>query len=121
MSVTVLEKTVDSDVQGNQIFIHDWAKSTLSQDEYQSFLQAQDRNIELMNRYKLLGLVTEEPIYATSYSQILQSNISIMVGHRVVLAPGVTVLDIPIDPEFGAWNARYSSDPKVNYNPTFQV
>lgn len=116
---TILQKLYDG--TGPIDSIDQWAKQTLSDDEYANFVEAQSRNMSLMAKYESDGLFTREPVTEVVHSSILGHDIAVQVGVNTILAPGITVLDIPIDPEFGAWHARYASDPNVNYNPTIQL
>jgi hypothetical protein len=116
-----LQKLYDTNTNDSFSSINDWATKTLSSEELISFLEAQRRNEALMTKYQEDGLFSRELIVETVYSEVLKTNISVTIGVKTALAPGVTVLDIPIDPEFGSWHSRYSSDPEINYNPTIQV
>jgi hypothetical protein len=118
---TILHKKVDLDSSNRIINIQDWAKIMLSDEEYQSFAEAQKRNSDLMKSYHDAGLIEYEPIIKEVYVPSLNESITITIGQNVKLSPGVTILDIPIDPEFGAWHARYMSDPDINYSPTIQL
>ena len=118
---TEFQKNIDTDVNNNPISIRDWASNTLSGAELEEYLEDETRNNTLMERYARAGLISQVPIQETVFVQAVGQNITLTVGQKTILAPGVTVLDIPIDPEFGAWHARYTSDPDINYNPTVQL
>ena len=118
---TEFQRNIDTDITNNPITIRDWAMATLTPTELDEYLKAESRNNTLMQSYTDAGLMIRETITETVFVPAIGQNISIPVGERITLAPGVTVLDIPIDPEFGAWHARYSSDPNINYNPTVQL
>lgn len=118
---TVLQKLFDTSNNNSLMSIERWAEKTLSNEEYQSFKEAEKRNMLLMEKYESNGLFRREAVKELVYSSTLKQNIHVTVGVNTILAPGVTVLDIPIDPEYGAWHARYSADPDVNYNPTVQL
>jgi hypothetical protein len=105
----------------SQVPIEDWAKNTLSTEELDQFNQAAIRNNTLMAQYEKNGLISHESEYVTVYSEILKTEIKHLVAVQIILAPGVTVLDIPVDPEWASWHARYTSDPNINYNPTVQL
>lgn len=100
--------------------INDWAKNTLTTSEYADFKEAEQRNSTLMLEYQQAGLITMNKIQEKCFSKILNEEITLIVGIEVILSPGVTVLDIPIDPEWGMWEARYAADPDVDYNPMYQ-
>ena len=118
---TELQKYIDTDITNSPITIHDWASATLTIDELDEFRQAEGRNILLMQSYVDAGLMTQENINETVFVSTIGQTVTITVGYKTVLSPGVTILDIPVDPEFAAWHARYTSDPNVNYNPTVQI
>ena len=100
--------------------ISDWAKATLSPDEYAEFKEAERRNNNLMLEYQNAGLIQMNSIKETCWSNILNEEVILTTGLEIMLSPGVTILDIPIDPEWGMWEARYAADPDVNYNPMYQ-
>jgi hypothetical protein len=118
---TELQKNFDTSIDNKIVTIRDWAHSVLTLDELDEYLTAESRNNALMQSYTDAGLMTQETILETVFVSAVGQNITVPVGQKTVLAPGVTVLDIPIDPEFGAWHARYTSDPNINYNPTVQL
>ncbi len=118
---TELQKNSDTDITNNPITIHNWAVATLASDELNEYLMAESRNNALMQSYIGAGLMTQEALTETVFVSSIGQSITIPIGQKTTLAPGVTILDIPIDPEFGAWHARYTSDPNINYNPTVQL
>jgi|LakMenEpi03Aug12_release.lakeMendotaPanAssembly.Ray.scaffolds.fasta_scaffold449227_3 hypothetical protein len=119
--MTEFQKINDTDVSHNHINIHDWAIRTLDQDELEQFLEAENRNLALMKSYVQHGLMTQETVKENVYLPEYGEEITIEVGLQTILSPGVTILDVPIDPEYGAWHARYTADPNINHNPTAQV
>ena len=118
---TELQKNFDTNIDNKIVTIRDWAVATLTTDELDEYLQAESRNNTLMQSYIDTGLMTQEAVIETVFVSAVGQNITVPVGQKTVLAPGVTILDIPIDPEFGAWHTRYTSDPNINYNPTVQL
>ena len=118
---TELHKTIDTDITNSPITIHNWAVATLTSDELDQYIMAESRNNALMQSYIDAGLMTQEALTETVFVSAIGQSITIPIGQKTTLAPGVTVLDIPIDPEYGAWHARYSSDHTINYNPTVQL
>jgi len=117
----VLQKNTDIDINNKIVTVRDWAQSALTAEELENFYEAEKRNLALNKHYIDTGLMQQESITETVYVPAIGANITIPIGQKTTLAPGVTILDIPIDPEFGAWHARYTSDPNVNYNPTVQL
>lgn len=116
-----LQKNVDTNIDNRIVTIREWAQSVLTAEELDNFYEAEQRNLALIKHYIDTGLMQQESIVETVYIPSVDKNITVPVGQKTVLAPGVTILDIPIDPEFGSWHARYASDPNVNYNPTVQL
>lgn len=114
-------KIIDTNIKNDPINIHDWAIKTLDADELNQFLEAEKRNLDLMQSYLEHGLMKQESIKENVYLPQYGEEVTIDVGLRTVLSPGITVLDIPIDPEYGAWHARYAADSNINHNPTAQV
>ena len=102
------------------INIRDWAQATLKDTELDDFIEAEKRNTELMLTYQNAGLISYKWIEAKGWSELLNEEITLLFGHEITLAPGVTLLDIPIDPEWGMWEARYASDSNIDYNPVYQ-
>lgn len=119
--MTELQKIIDTDIDNNYVNIHDWAVRTLDQEELEQFLEAEKRNLKLTQSYLEHGLMRQESIKENIYLPKHGTEVTIQIGTRTVLSPGVTILDIPIDPEYGAWNARYAADPNINHNPTAQL
>ena len=118
---TELQKNFDTNIDNKIVTIRDWAVAMLTPNELDEYLKSETRNNALMQSYADAGLMTQETITETVFISATGQNISVPVGQRTTLAPGVTILDIPIDPEFGAWHARYTSDSNINYNPTVQL
>lgn len=116
-----LQSDTDTDVNNKPVTIRDWAESTLNAEELESFYEAEKRNLALTKHYIDTGLITQETVTETVFVPSIGENITIGVSQKTTLAPGVTVLDIPVDPEFSAWHARYTSDPNINHNPTVQL
>lgn len=115
------QKNNDTDINNSPITLREWAESALDAEELDQFLEAEKRNLELIKHYIDSGLMQQDTIKETVYVPAIGQNITVTVGLKTTLAPGVTVLDIPIDPEFGIWHTRYASDPNINYNPTIQL
>lgn len=118
---TILQKNIDLDQNNKSITIHEWAIKTLDNEELKSYLEAEARNHALNQHYQDIGLVTNESITEEVYVEHLKKHITVITGVKTTLSPGVTVLDIPVDPEFAAWHSRYTSDMNINYNPTIQL
>ena len=118
---TELQKNFDTNIDNKIVTIRDWAQSVLTAEELENFYIAEERNLVLNKQYIDAGLMQQESVTETVYVPSIGKSITISVGQKITLAPGVTILDIPIDPEFGAWHARYTSDPNINYNPTVQL
>lgn len=118
---TELQKNNDTDINNKPVTIRDWAQLVLTAEELENFYEAEKRNLALTKHYIDIGLMTQETITETVFIPSLGETITISVGQKTTLAPGVTVLDIPVDPEFSAWHARYTSDPNINHNPTVQL
>lgn len=118
---TELYSGVDTDAGNRTVTIRQWAETYLNASEFEEYLQAEARNNELMNHYESSGLFTRETITEEVFVPSLNKKLTVQAGVKTILAPGITVLDIPIDPEFGAWHARYAADPNINYNPTIQL
>lgn len=116
-----LQKNIDTGINNKTVTIREWAESSLTAEELVDFYEAEKRNLALTKHYIDSGLMQEELITETIYVPAIGTSITVPVGQKIILAPGVTILDIPIDPEFGAWHARYTSDPNINYNPTVQL
>ena len=116
-----LQKNIDTGINNKIVTIREWAESSLTAEELVDFYEAEKRNLALTKHYIDSGLMQEELITETIYVPAIGTSITVPVGQKIILAPGVTILDIPIDPEFGAWHARYTSDPNINYNPTVQL
>ena len=116
-----LQKNIDTGINNKTVTIREWAESSLTAEELVDFYEAEKRNLALTKHYIDSGLMQEELITEIIYVPALGTSITVPVGQKIILAPGVTILDIPIDPEFGAWHARYTSDPNINYNPTVQL
>jgi hypothetical protein len=119
--MTEFQKTIDTNTNNNPVNIRDWAISTLDADELEQFLEAEKRNLELVQSYLEHGIMSQETLKENVYLPKYGEEVTIDVGLRTVLSPGITVLDIPIDPEYGAWHARYAADPTINHNPTVQI
>lgn len=119
--LTELQKSTDTDINNKLVTIREWAQTVLTAEELAEFYEAEKRNLALSKHYIDTGLITQETVTETVFVPGLNETITIVIGQKTKLAPGVTVLDIPIDPEFGAWHARYTSDPNINYNPTVQL
>ena len=117
--MTKLIKHHDID-QDKIVTINDWALTTLSEEEFKEFKQAEERNTNLMLTYQKAGLISINSIEQKFFSSILNEEVSIITGLEVTLSPGVTIMDIPIDPEWGMWEARYAADSNVNYSPMYQ-
>lgn len=116
-----LQKNIDTGINNKTVTIREWAESVLTTEELENFYEAEKRNLALTKHYINTGLMQQESITETVYVPAIGASITVPVGQKTTLAPGVTILDIPIDPEFGAWHARYTSDPNINYNPTVQL
>jgi hypothetical protein len=116
-----LQKNVDTSINNRAVTIREWAESSLTAEELADFYEAEKRNSALTKHYIDSGLYQQESITETVYVPAIGASITVPIGQKTILAPGVTILDIPIDPEFSVWHARYTSDPNVNYNPTVQL
>jgi hypothetical protein len=115
------QKNIDTDINSAPVTIRDWAQAVLTPEEYADFLAAENRNLALVKHYIDSGLIQQEIIKETVYVPSVGTTLTINTGLKTTLAPGVTVLDIPIDPDWAVWHARYTSDPSINYNPTVQL
>ena len=116
-----LQKIVDTSINNRIVSNREWAESTLTGHELENFYEAEQRNLALTKHYIDTGLMQQESVTETVYVSSIGASITVPVGQKTILAPGVTILDIPIDPEFGAWHARYTGAPNINYNPTVQL
>lgn len=116
-----LQKNIDTDINNRIVTIREWAQTVLTGEELENFYEAEKRNLALTKHYIDIGLMQQESLTETVYVPSIDKSITVSIGQKTILAPGVTILDIPIDPEFGAWHARYTSDPNINYNPTVQL
>lgn len=115
------QKNTDTHTNNVPVTIRDWAQAVLTPEEYADYLEAESRNLALTKHYIDTGLMQQELIKETVYVPSVGTSITVNVGLKTTLAPGVTALDIPIDPDWAVWHARYTSDPDINYNPTVQL
>ena len=118
---TELFKQIDLNLDNQIIGIREWAQVFLTDEEFKQFSEAEDRNNTLMNQYESNGLFTRELVKENVYVASLGQHVTVTVGVKTILAPGITVLDIPIDPEYGHWYARYASSPYINHSATVQI
>jgi beta-glucosidase-like glycosyl hydrolase len=116
-----LQKNIDTNINDAPVTIRDWAQAVLTAEEYADYLEAESRNLALTKSYIDAGLMQQEIIKETVYVPAVGTTLTFDTGVKTTLAPGVTVLDIPIDPDWAVWHARYTSDPTINYNPTVQL
>jgi hypothetical protein len=88
--------------------IEEWAFASLAEEEYLDFMTAFDTNTKLWLNYEATGLIKEKiDLTETVYSNILQENIDIIVGEKIVLSEGATINDLHIFPRLGYWLNRY--------------
>jgi len=107
-------KPVDTNNDGSKVIsLEEWAEKFLNDEDYYKFLEAKSRQDNILEEAKRSGLLKHEPVIEHLYSKILQKEIPVTVGHRVIVRAGET---LELDQEFMEFEARYSSDPLINYN-----
>ena len=87
--------------------IDEWADRTLDSSELVAFNTAFTLNHNLWVGYEEQNLVSFTPIYQDVYIAELNETVSIRVGERATLAPGVTLSDVTMDPSWAPWLDRY--------------
>jgi hypothetical protein len=90
--------------------IEEWADRTLDSSELVAFNTAFTLNHNLWAGYEEQNLISFTPIYQDVYIAELNETVSIRVGERTILAPGVTLADLPLDETWRPWLDRYISE-----------
>ena len=88
----------------------DWANRTLSESELLEFNTAFTLNHTQWAEYMSQNLASVEPIYQDVYISELNETVSVQVGERTRLAPGVTIEDIALEETWRPWLDRYISE-----------
>ena len=124
-----IKKIISHTYKHHRISIDEWA-NTLTYHEYNQFKQAQNKNNKLKKQYVENGLITILPIIKsmekTTFSFDLRINVSrtfdIKIGEEIIFSPGVTIDQVPDDPDYYLWEQRFNKEykkllfQKVKYN-----
>jgi hypothetical protein len=107
-------KPIDINNDGTKVIsLEEWAEKFLNDEDYYKFLEAKSRQDNILEEAKSSGLLKHEPVIELLYSKILQKEIPVTIGNRIIVRDGET---LELDQEFMEFEARYSSDPLINYN-----
>jgi hypothetical protein len=107
-------KPIDINNDGTKVIsLEEWAEKFLNDEDYYKFLEAKSRQDNILEEAKRSGLLKHEPVIELLYSKILQKEIPVTIGNRIIVRDGET---LELDQEFMEFEARYSSDPLINYN-----
>ncbi len=90
--------------------ILDWAQENLSPTEMTQFNAAYQANTNLFNTYQSQNLIEYEKVTSQTYLPSLNQTIDVVVGEKTILAPGVTVDQIPMHPDYIQYYNRWSAD-----------
>jgi hypothetical protein len=85
-----------------QALLDEWV-SNLSPQDQSSFFDAEQNNRLLWESYQSQGLITAEPIYEIVHVPEVNETISVPVGEKLVLAPGVTPSQLQMHPDYANW------------------
>jgi hypothetical protein len=91
----------------NKTFV-EWAKETLSAQEFASFQTIYDANEALWSTYQSQGLVRFETVYRQAFSNYLNTSIDVPIYKQMIMTDGVTYADIPDHPDIQEWLDQYN-------------
>lgn len=86
-----------------------WANETLTTEELSQYQSAVNANNLLWQSYQDQGLYTQEDVYKTVYSAKLDTNIEVVIAHKIVMCPGVNLHSLALDANFSTWKHRFLS------------
>jgi hypothetical protein len=87
--------------------IQQWAKTSLTAEEFEDFENAMKENEQLWDQYITDGLIQIVPIYDTVYDPILSSEITIEAGDKTILMPGTSIEDLHTAERYKYWQNRF--------------
>jgi hypothetical protein len=90
--------------------INSWANATLTPEELTQFQTAIIHNNNLWQSYISQGLYTKQDVYETVHSTVLESDIEIIVGEKLIMTPGVTFDSLTLDDSYVYWLNRYNTE-----------
>lgn len=93
-----------------------WATETLSQEELNQFQTAFANNLTYLNLQRDNGKFVIEELYETVSSTLLNTQIDILVGEKLIFAEGSSLeTDCAPIPEYYAWIRRYYDETGGDY------
>jgi LPS sulfotransferase NodH len=90
--------------------INSWANATLTSEELAQFHTAITANNNLWQSYTEQGLYTIQNVYETVHSTVLESDIEVIVGQKLIMSPGVTFDSLTLDASYVGWLNRYNTE-----------
>ena len=90
--------------------IEQWAKQSLTAEEFADFENASEENKNQWNQYIANGLIQVVPIYETVYDPILSSEITIEAGNKTILSSGTSINDLHMTERYRYWQDRFVTE-----------
>jgi hypothetical protein len=77
-----------------------WVRENFTPEEYQQFQVAQNRNTALWQTYVDQGYFVEQTIYESKYVPEFDDTFELLVGHKIILADGISPSLLQMDAEY---------------------